>query len=227
AAAMAPASRRESAAVSERLFREPFRFEFFQAVRLLEHLERQRAEADPSRRRRPVGEDWAPAQEVVRFRALPGLSFPAGAVSQLRQDGAAGGPAEMVVSFLGLTGPNGVLPQHYTTLLLQRLRARDHSLRDFLDLVNPRILSPLFRAWEKHRFAIAHERALREGPKGEPDLFTQCLYALVGLGTGRQRGRLASGDAALLFYGGLFAHFPRPAVGLEGLLAEHFGLAVA
>jgi type VI secretion system protein ImpH len=213
--------------VSERLFREPFRFDFFQAVRLLEHLERARAEDDPARRRHRVGEDRAPAQEIVRFRALPALSFPAGAVSQLRQDGEAGRPPEMVVSFMGLTGPSGVLPQHYTTLLMQRLRSKDASLRDFLDLFNHRVLSLFYRAWEKYRFPMAHERARREGPRAEPDLFTQALYCLVGLGTAGLRGRLAAGDAPLLFYGGLFAHFPRPAVGLEGLLAEHFGLPVA
>ena len=41
-------------------------------------------------------------------------------------------PAQMTVTFLGLTGPRGTLPYHYTELLLDRvLRHRDHTLRDF------------------------------------------------------------------------------------------------
>jgi type VI secretion system protein ImpH len=214
----------ESATVSARLFREPHRFDFFQAVRLLEQLERQRADG-----RYPVGQDRPPAQEVVRFRALPALSFPAAAVSQLRQpDGPAGAgrPAEMLVTFMGLTGPSGVLPQHYTTLLLQRLRLKDTSLRDFLDLFNHRLISLFYRAWEKYRFPVAHERARRD-PGGAPDLFTHCLSCLVGMGTAGLRGRLAVDDDALLLYGGFFAHFPRPAVCLERLLADHFQMPVA
>jgi type VI secretion system protein ImpH len=132
----------------------------------------------------------------------------------------------MLVAFMGLTGPGGVLPQHYTTLLLQRLRLRDHSLRDFFDVFNHRVVSLFYRAWEKYRFPLAYERARREDA-GEPsDLFTECLFCLVGLGTAALRERLAADDAALLYYAGFFAHAPRSAVCLERLLTEHFGMAV-
>jgi type VI secretion system protein ImpH len=223
-------SGREQAPVSERLFREPYRFDFFQAVRLLEALERDRAPHDPNRRRQPVGQDRPPAREVVRFRALPALSFPAGSMSQLRSpDGPAAeaaGPPEMLVTFMGLTGPNGVLPQHYTTLLLQRLRLHDHSLADFLDLFNHRVVSLFYRAWEKYRFPFALERARLDAPGGEPDLFTQCLYCLTGLGVEQLRARLRVEGGAFLYYGGLFAHSPRSAVCLERLLADHFDFPV-
>src|SRR5207244_2018241 len=105
-------------ALIDRLFREAYRFDFFQAVRLLEHLARERAGDDPAARRYPVGQDWLPGREVVRFRALPSLSFAPGAIRHLRApeaDGEApanGAPPEMVVTFMGLTGPTGVLPQH-------------------------------------------------------------------------------------------------------------------
>ncbi len=221
---MAPPSGHESAPVSERLFREPFRFDFFQAVRLLEQIERARGAGGA--RRSPVGQDRAPGQEVVRFRALPALSFPAGAIGQLRPATEGDGPAEMVVTFLGLTGPSGVLPAHYTTLLLQRLRLRDHSLRDFLDLFNHRTISLFYRAWEKYRFPLGFERARLDGPPGEPDLFAQCLYGLVGLGTGGLRDRLQAPPEAFLYYSGLFAHFPRSAIGLQQLLADHFEFPV-
>ena len=44
----------------------------------------------------------------------------------------------MTVTFMGLTGPKGVLPSHFTRLLLRRLRAKDATLRDFFDLLNHR-----------------------------------------------------------------------------------------
>ena len=184
---MAPESRHESASVSERLLREPYRFDFFQAVRLLERLE-----AEQGRSCYPVGHDRLPAQEAVRLRALPGLSFPAGEISQIRPRDTQGNdnlPPEMIVTFMGLTGPAGVLPQHYTTLLLQRLRSRDTTLRDFLDLFNHRMLSLFYRAWEKYRFPLAYERSrldkggtINQETPADSDLFGQGLYALVGLG---------------------------------------------
>ena len=65
------------------------------------------------------------------------------------------------------------------------------------------------------------------GGTSPEDLLTQCLYCLLGLGTGGLRGRLAFDDEALLFYAGHFAHYPRSAVSLERLLADYFELPVA
>ena len=50
------------------LYDEPYRFEFFQAVRLLEKIFPERE---------IVGHDALPAKEVVRFRSRPSISFPA------------------------------------------------------------------------------------------------------------------------------------------------------
>ena len=45
------------------------------------------------------------------------------------------------------------MPRHYTELLLQRIREKDFSLRDFLDLFNHRLTSLFYRAWEKYSLA--------------------------------------------------------------------------
>ena len=205
--------------LAELLFREAHRFDFFQVVRLLESL----AAAGQGPRREPVGEDHAPEREVVRFRALAALGFPPGSVSLLRQAKAAG-PPEMVVSFLGVTGPGGVLPQHYTALLVRRLRARDYTLRDFFDLFNHRAVSLFYRAWQKYRLPFAYEGARRASD--EMDLVTLALYCLTGFGGGHLRGCLQVEDEAFLYYGGHFAHFPRAASALEGLLSDYFQMPV-
>ncbi len=40
----------------------------------------------------------------------------------------------MRVNFMGVVGPQGVLPIYYTELVMDRLRAKDSTLRDFLDI---------------------------------------------------------------------------------------------
>ncbi len=131
----------------------------------------------------------------------------------------------MIVTFMGLTGPKGVLPAYFTRLLLRRLRAKDPTLRDFFDGLNHRRVSLFYRAWAKYRFPIAFERARRQEITND-DSFTRCLFSLVGLGTAGQRDRHEQDDHTFIYYGGLFAHRPRSAVALEGILGFQFGLPV-
>ena len=229
----------------EQLFDQAYRFDFFQAVRLLQHMaskqpeadDAARPEADDATRRHPVGDDHAPAQEVVRFRAVASHTFPPGSISELRRPKHSGpgadaetpqetSPPEMLTPLLGLTGPAGVLPQHYTSLVIQRVRDKDFALRDFLDLFHHRLLSHFYRAWEKHHFPVAYERVEQTPGAATEDLFTRCLYSLVGLGTAGLRGRMEFDDEAFVFYGGFFAHWPRSAVSLELLMSDYFELPV-
>jgi type VI secretion system protein ImpH len=230
---MAAAHGRENPGLSEQLFQEPHRFDFFQAVRLLERLAHEQTRHDPRRQRQPVGQDQLPEREVVRFRTLPSLSFPASAVSQIRPPERRAGapnaepsPPEMVVTFLGLVGAAGVLPYHYTALLRRRMRLKDQALRDFLDLFHHRLLSLFYRAWEKYRLPVNYERFQLGGTRAGEDAISQGLYCLVGLGTGGLRGRLAFDDEAFLFYAGHFAHAPRSAVALECLLEDYFEMPI-
>ena len=217
-----------SESVAQRLFAEGYAFDFFQAVRLLEAVQAGR---------RPVGYVGPAAAEVVRFRALQALSFPASTIYDLARSTNGAAPI-MTVAFLGLTGPSGVLPRHYTELLLRLERdlkgPEKHALRDWLDLFNHRLIALFYRAWTKYRFWLAYERG--EADRAEPDGFTACLYSLVGLGTPGLRGRLrVEGrehvlarveDLALLHYAGLLAQRRRNAGGLEALLADYFALPV-
>jgi len=215
---VATQGRRKDIALSERLRQEPWRFEFFQAVRLLELM---------AQERKPVGYDFPAEQEVVRFLALASRSFPAGSIARIgagRADRDKPAAPQMQVAFMGLTGPAGVLPESYLELLLQRQRDRDFALRDFLDLFNHRTISLFYRAWEKYRFPVSYERAHRT--PGAPDLFTGCLECLVGTGTRKLKGRLPFRDEVLLRYAGHFAHFPRSAVVLEAILANYLQVAV-
>jgi type VI secretion system protein ImpH len=215
---VATQGRRKETALDQSLWHEPWRFEFFQAVRLLELVNRER---------KPVGHDFPAAQEAVRFRALLSRSFPAASIARIdpgQEHGETAAVPEMQVAFMGLTGPAGVLPEGYLDLLLQRLREHDHALRDFLDLFNHRTVSLFYRAWEKYRFPVSFERARRTSDN--TDLFSWCLECLVGIGTDKQKARLPFADDVLLRYAGHFAHFPRSAVVLETLVGDYFQIPV-
>lgn len=220
--------------VAHALFTEPYRFDFYQAVRMLEWHAREVANADAGSSDRcgqPVGGDCAPDQEAVRFRSVSSLSFAPASIREVRP-GAPPAPPEMFTAFLGLTGPSGVLPYHYTSLVIERLREKDPAINDFFDLFNHRTVSLFYRAWEKFRFTVAWERCRsqrhRDGhapsTHATDDLFTSCLFSLIGLGTPSLRGRSDVADEVLLFYSGHFSHAPRSASALEAIVGEYLGV---
>lgn len=215
-------------AVERALAERPHAFEFFQAVRLLMRVAH-RDDAESAAAARPVGHDYPPHSEIVRFRTLTSHSFPPSEISAYqrsdrRETGDGPLPAEMTIAFLGLTGPVGALPQHYTQTILDRLRLKDHALRNFFDLFNHRTISLFYRAWEKHQVLPQLERADAESCE---DPFTRAVYALIGMGSPALRNRLSPSDETFAYYAGLLAHYPRNALSLSRMIAELFGLPAA
>ncbi len=214
------------ASPATRLAREPYRFDFFQAVRLLALRARRTAGTLPPQHE--IGHDFPPDEELVRFRVHVSQAFPAGEIVDIQPDTSAptrdtpSTPPRMTISFLGLIGPLGVLPRHYTQLVIDRLRMRDFALRDFLDLFHHRIVSHFYRAWAKYHFPVLYETAALSRERRQSDIFTRGLYCLIGFGTGGLRNRLRVHDEALLYYAGLLAHFPRDATSLERMLSDLF-----
>jgi type VI secretion system protein ImpH len=186
---------------------EPYRFEFFQAVRLLSRMYPNRHVA---------GRFNNPSEEVVRFGAHPDASFPASEIQALDRTQA---PAMMRVNFMGLTGPLGILPLPYTSLVRERLREKDSSMRDFFDIFNHRIISLFCLAFEKYRFSIPYER-------GERDRFSYHVLALIGLGTPGLQDRQDIADDSLLFYSGLLSMHGRSAEALRQLLMDYYNVPV-
>lgn len=201
----------------EKLRNQPEKFDFFQAVRVLERAKRKDDEGAAE-----IGGDGSPKDEAVRFRGLPALSFPGQDIASLKERG---GEWSMEVAFMGLTGPQAVLPEHYSRLLLERLRSRDRAMRDFFDLFNHRVVSLFYRAWEKHHIPAQFDDDPPTAHDAEP-LFTQALYSLAGMGEPALRNRQAVPDEVLLFYSGHFSNERRTAGSLEQLLGEYFGLPV-
>jgi len=194
--------------VGAKLRLEPYRFEFFQAVRLLERLF-----PDAT----PVGSFAHPAREIAHFGAHASLAFPASQIQAMEWPEE--GPRRVTVNFMGLTGPQGVLPNPYTALIIERLRASDGSLAAFFDIFNHRIISLFYQAWRKYRFDVAYEQGDRSG-------FTRQLLSVVGLGTEGLQKRQAVADDALIYYAGLLSQRPRAAENLRQILMDFFDVPV-
>lgn len=195
------------------LFERPYEFNFFQAVRILELVDRTRV---------PVGGGGPFNRECVLFRALPSLNFPPSDIYSLvdekrpaprGQTDPRVPPPVLTVAFFGLTGPNGALPTHYTQNIIyhaERVKGEErHALREWLDLFNHRLTSLFYRAWEKYHFVVPFARYLRqqalagegtddigmtsvrrEAKQADPEPFSLTLLNLVGMGARPLRDRL-------------------------------------
>jgi type VI secretion system protein ImpH len=227
--------------LAELLWTEPFRFEFFAALRVLAKVAEERG---------PNADDAQSPLDRIRFRAHQSLSFPASEIWDVSRP-AGERLAEMTVAFLGLTGPMGALPRPYTEHMLQRVRKGDHAFRDFLDLFNHRLTHLFAQAAAKYRFYYTYESAaarerVRErqgseklrgfllGERPRLDLFSQILLDIGGLGTPLLRykdsvrnqpdPRLDIPDTVLRYFSGHLAQQHRTAISLGHLLSELFGV---
>ena len=196
--------------LNQELFDEPYRFEFFQAVRLLEKIYPER---------KAVGREAETTSEIVRFRSRVSLNFPASEVHEFKEsfdEFSEEQRLEMFINFMGLVGISGVLPVHYTELVMDRIRYGDTAMWAFLDMFTHRAVSLFFRAWEKYRFPVAYER-------GKDD-FTDYLFDFTGLGTKGLRGRMSLEDESLVPYCGLISQKPHSASALGQILSDYFSI---
>lgn len=160
---------------------------FFQAVRRLNRLARSRRGGQGH-----VAGHRA-SEETVHFKAQTGMGHPAQEVVSCRER-SDGQPPEMVVSFMGLTGPSGVAPDFYTEFLVAQDAARNAAAGDFLDLFNHRLVALFYRVWARTRMAVRVEEAAK--PLSDP--FAVAIAAASGLGLQAARPLLDADGGDLL-----------------------------
>jgi type VI secretion system protein ImpH len=199
-----------SASVEAWLLAEGRRFDFYQAVSLLEALCEECL---------GVGEGAAHAGEAVRFKSTTSLGFPETDIASVEAPRRPGNPFEMTVNFMGLAGALGPLPLPFAEIVFQRAVRGDTAARDFLDIFNHRLVSLMYRVRKRHRIGLGVRSP-------EVDQAAQHLFALIGLGLPSTRGRLGVSDRSLLYCAGLFAKESRSLAGLVAVLHAHFGVPV-
>jgi type VI secretion system protein ImpH len=188
----------------------PFRFDFHQALRRLEV-----AFGDLPR----WGQGAKPRDEPVRFGQDPSLAFAPSALGEFRPP-TDDKPAQLLVAFFGLFGPNGPLPLHLTEYARERIRhAGDATFASFLDLFHHRMLVLFHRAWAQSRPTVSRDRR-------SSDRYLAYVGATFGLGLSASRGIDPVPDRAKLYFAGLLAQSAKHPSGLQALLASYFGVPV-
>ena len=239
--------RRQPTAVIERLLAEPHRFEFFQAVRLLErwftreeHLPEGAALSVRLQFRNSLSLTF-PASEIAEFRVVAAEDEGDGTGAALHDEergpetlapGARGRVRsqrirhiEMTPAFMGLLGAGGALPIFYTELFAQReVYERDSSARAFMDIFQHRAVALFYQAWRKHRLAVQFEVDRR-------NRFLPLVLAVAGVGQEPLRDRLHAreggvSDDTLAFFAGALQQRPLSAAMIERVLARYFDVAV-
>lgn len=227
---MSTTRRQQDTPVIDKLFDDATAFRFIQAVRLLERFATLATPESSSFARSPVARFLPPSSESVRFHANSSLSFPAAEIDSITLDNAeSAAPRQphLTVNFISLTGATGVLPYHYTELLLQRQKLKDATMAAFFDLFNHRTIALFYQASVKYRLPLEYERRKLNPIQGsDTDSHTQVLLSLIGLGTKKMAQRLYTHDESLLYYAGLFSSRIRTSHGLSQILQHHFRIPV-
>jgi len=217
---MATQNRRSATGLIDQARAQPYRFEFFQLVRLLRLHYSRAGRIDPETR---------PHDDPLRFRSQLSLAFPVSEVSELKFERAERTNAndqplsEVQVTFMGLVGPSGVLPRPYTELLINRhIQHRDDAAHAFMDLFSHRMVAQFYQAWQKYKFHIEHER------KGSSD-FERYLLNMVGFGEQARQRKFTGNDSGLRhelfsYFAGLFSQRPRNPQNLQAMLSFYFAL---
>jgi len=211
--------RRFEPAVIERLFKEPWRFEYFQAVRLLELWLRRHGHATSD-----------PVAGMLRFRNSTSHRFPASqleAIGTETQEGERLRYVHVTPAFMGLLGCTGVLPAHYTERIAEHeLRHKDEGPRAFLDTFSNRSLALFYEAWRKYRLPFKFQADGRDG-------FLPLLLGLAGFGNATLRRRLAHEaqgavlDESIGYFAAALRHRPASSAQLARVLGEYFGQPVS
>lgn len=163
------------------------------------------------------GEPGRPEDERVRFATNPSLGFPPSEVESVVWSGPEGNErATITVNFMGLHGQASPLPLCYAQEMLWDLQEPEgQRQRDFLDLFNHRMLSLLFRARQKYRYAQRFDRT-------GGDEFSRRVLALVGLDDEEVRAASGARFEQILRGLGVLANRHRSASGLEDMLRASF-----
>jgi type VI secretion system protein ImpH len=218
---MSTPQRLHGAGLIDQLFENPHRFQFFQAVRLLEAWL-----SDEEK----TGADLLPQR--LHFRNSVALSFPPSEIESLKrvQREPAGGESlperiDMTPAFMGLLGIAGALPSVYTEQIAQReLYNKDFAARSFLDLFSNRAVALFYAAWKKSRLHLLYE-------SDRKNRFAPMVLALAGVGQQALNDRLQAdrggvNDESLAFFGGAIQQRVLSARQLQQLLSKYLNVPV-
>ncbi len=210
---MAGKTGQKALAVTHPLIAHPERFSFYGAIHLLEKN---------SPGSVPVGHLGPASKECVRLRPSVSLSFPTADLEEADTVEINGSPiTRLTTTFLGLYGVTSPIPAFYGEEILEDAldcpEGEEPATRAFLDIIHHRLLSLLYRCWEKYRYLYQKKR------QGD-DPLTRHLLCLVGIDPeAEEQSSREKADLRILALAGLITQQPRSAGGLEAFLKGLLG----
>ena len=224
---MPTTQRRAQAGLIDRLITQPYRFHFFQAVRLIERW-----------LQRDAASHGKKLETVLRCKNSVALGFPSSQIEALAidadfpeipatSDGPIAAPVgclrrvRLTPAFMGFLGVHGVLPYDYTaTIAAQVAFEKNHAGRAFFDNFSHRMMVLFYRAW-----AACH---IESGADADGrDRFLEAQLALAGRPR-RPQTALADKTTAsiptevLARYAALIRHRPMQGEMIAGVLTDFF-----
>ena len=200
---MGPPLRIQATSLKDALFKSPFKYEFFQGVRLLEQI----LKPDSS-----LGDGSFSKKEAVILNSHVTLSPPPSDIQDLKILN--NHQAKIKINILTLAGISGPLPAPYTELILDRLKKKDTGLQDFLDIFNHRLGAIYYRTYKTTTPAF-------DLVNPEETLFGKTLINLSGLHLA-YKDSLEFNLRSFLKYAGLFWTTQKSVAGLENILSDVF-----
>ena len=225
---MATSRRRKSLSVISQLEKEPYRFNFYQAVRVLEYAA-MRSRKDGQTASAPLSLQAPPSQEFLHFETRQSLSFTPAEVTHVFREAVESKQHahtqqwHMTVAFMGLTGNQGVLPYHLSEAILREIRKKNTSLKEFFEIFNHRAISMMYRAWAKYQLPASFETHKLRNQRGN-DSATNVLMSLMGLGLPSLQYRQPYSDESLIPISGFLSRGTCSAAGLASMIKARFGL---
>ncbi len=155
--------------VIAQLMARPYRFDFFQAIHLLE----QHLSQVPDWRGEPSTLD-----ELLQIRPSTSLAFPSSDLDALEVLPPLDVDDEreryrLTVNFFGLYGVDSPLPDFYSERFLHD-EDQESPQRHFVDVFHHRLYALLYRCWKKYRYYMEYQADGR-------DVFSRRALALIGL----------------------------------------------
>lgn len=201
---------RQSPPIADQLLTDAPRFDFFQAVKILEILAEH---ADIP------GEGQNRHTEPVTLRGRVTQNFPASDIETIQPAADQHDRPTLQANVLNLAGAQGPLPAPYTELLLQRRQRGDTAFREFLEIFQHRLLALLYRTRKHLRLGLETQSPWHSK-------FAEHLYAFMGLGTNGLLNRRHLPDHHQLLYTGLLLPQGRSLNALQTLLRDFLNVNV-
>lgn len=156
-----------------------------------------------------LGSDTLPERERIALSVQQRMGYEANQLVSIEKKTAH--QLRIKTNLIGLTGEQGVLPNHYSERVMQRQRENDEAMSDFFDIFNHRLLSLYYRCWQSSQLSAQLQRVAR----GHSSPIHTILNALTG----------EQGDEAI-FLGGAFQHRLRSKAMVKSLLEMQSGCLV-